>query len=113
MKLSNHDEIVQAIQDLHEALVTWPSQDNGGALQTRRCAPMDFALSRRFRDQIPRYHFWDFESDSGPSHNLSLLASQITRVEVLTSTFDPTTFVNWDTQKSRWQVARTSWGAFN
>ncbi len=113
MKLSNHDEIIQAIQDLREVRVTWPSQDDGGTIQSRRCAPMDFALSRRFRDQVPRYHFWDFESDSGSSHNLSLLAAQITSVEVLASIFNPESFVAWDTQKYPWQVARTSWGPFN
>lgn len=42
----------------------------------------------------------DFESDSGRNHNLSLLASQITSVEVLGSPFDPSSFVTWDTARS-------------
>lgn len=113
MMLPNHDEIIQAILDRREVRVTWPSQDDGGAIQSRRCAVMDFGFSRRFHDQNPRYHFWDFESDSGASHNLSLLASQITHVEVLASTFDPADFVTWDTNRSRWHVDRTSWGSFN
>lgn len=112
MELSNHDGIIQAIHDLREVRVTWPSQDDGGAVQSRRCAPMDFGPSRRAHDQTPRYHFWDFESDSGASHTLSLLASQITVVEVLDSTFDPS-FVTWDTDRSPWFVARASWATSN
>lgn len=113
MKLPNHDEVIQAIADLREVRVTWPSKEDGGAIQSRRCAPMDFGPSRRGSDPAPRYHFWDAESDSGRAHPLILLASQIAKVEVLGSSFDPSTFVAWDLNKSPWYVARTTWGNFN
>lgn len=113
MKLPNHDDVVQAIFDLREVRVSWRSQEDGGAVLTRRCAPMDYGPSRRAHDQTPRYHFWDFESDSGTNHTLSLLASQITRVEVLDSRFSPSSFVTWDTSRSRWFTTRSSWGAYN
>jgi hypothetical protein len=113
MQISNHEAVIQAITDLREVRVTWPSQDDGGALQGRRCAPMDFGPSRRTADQTPRYHFWDFESDSGRNHNLSLLASQITEVEILDSHFDPAAFVTWSTARSPWFVQRRSWGDAN
>jgi hypothetical protein len=113
MKLPNHDDVIQAIHELHEVRVTWPSKDDGGAVQSRRCAPMDYGPGRRAHDQTPRYHFWDFESDSGTSHTLSLLASQITSVEVLDSTIDPSSFVTWDTKRSPWFVTRTSWASSN
>lgn len=111
--LPNHGDFVQAIGDLREVRVSWRSQEDGGAALNRRCAPMDYGPSRRARDQTPRYHFWDFESDSGSNHTLSLLASQITRVEVLNTAFSPSAFVTWDTNRSRWFTARTSWGIYN
>lgn len=110
MKLHNHDDILHAILDLKEVNVTFQSKEDGGATLTRRCAPMDYGPSRRASDKTERYHFWDFDSDSGSSHTLSLLASQITSVEVLESTFEPGSFVNWN---PNWFVSRTSWADFN
>lgn len=113
MQLTNHDAVIQAIQDRLEVRVTWPSQEDGGVILRRRCAPMDYGPSRRAREQTSRYHFWDFESDSGSNHTLSLLAAQITSVELLDSTFDPSSFVTWDTARSQWFISRTSWGDKN
>ncbi|WGX94378.1 hypothetical protein [Nocardioides sp. L-11A] len=113
MYLTNHDAVLEAIEGCREVRVTWPSQEDGGAVQIRRCAPMDYGPSRRASDQTPRYHFWDFESDSGRNHTLSLLAAQIMSVEVLESMFDPSSFVTWDTNQSRWFVQRNSWGEKN
>jgi hypothetical protein len=110
MQLRNHDEIIQAITDLQEVRVAFRSKEDGGAILSRRCAPMDYGPSRNARNKTPRYHFWDFESDSGRTHTLSLLASQITSVEVLDSSFDPASFVSW---KAPWFVVRTTWGNFN
>jgi hypothetical protein len=110
MELHNHDEIIQAINDRNEVRVEFPSKEDGGAILSRVCAPMDFGPGRRVNDQTPRYHFWDLESDSGVNHTLSLMATQITSVEVLRSSFDPSSFVSWD---PKWIVARTTWGEFN
>jgi len=110
MELPNHDEIIQAINDLHEVRVEFRSKEDGGAILSRICAPMDYGPGRRAIDQTPRYHFWDLESDSGVSHTLSLLASQITSVEVLNSSFDPASFVTWP---ANWFIDRTTWGNSN
>jgi hypothetical protein len=110
MELPNHDEIIQAIDDRNEVRVEFRSKEDGGAILSRSCAPMDFGPGRRAFDQTPRYHFWDLESDSGVNHTLSLLASQITSVEVLDSSFEPSSFVTWT---PNWIVARTTWGDFN
>lgn len=110
MELPNHGEIIQAINDLREVRVEFQSKEDGGAILSRSCAPMDYGPSRRASDKTPRYHFWDFESDSGANHTLSLLASQITSVEVLDTSFDPASFVSWD---PNWFVARTTWGSSN
>lgn len=111
--LPNHDEVIEAIHTLHEVQVTWPSAEDAGATITRRCAPMDFAPSRTAHDKTPRYHFWDLESDSGKNHTVPLLASKITSVEVLDSTFDPAEFVTWDLERSPWTIGRTTWGEYN
>lgn len=111
--LLNHEEIIRAIHERREVIVTWPSKEDGGKLQSRRCAPMDYGPSRRGVDPSPRYHFWDGDSDSGTPHPLTLLASQITRVEIVDTQFDPATFVTWDLAKSPWHVHRTTWGAYN
>lgn len=110
-KLPNHDDVVGAIEALRQVRVTWPSQDDGGSIQTRLCAPMDYGPSRRALSQPSRYHFWDFESDSGKNHTLSLRADQIVSVEVLDSTFDPSDFATWDVGASAWFTPRTTWGA--
>lgn len=114
VKLSNHDDVMAAIHDRREVLVTWVSKEDGGTNQTRRCAPMDYGPSRIAADKTPRYFFWDFESDSGQNHTLGLLAGRIVSVEILDSTFNPADFVTWDTTvKSPWWVPRTTWGADN
>ena len=108
--LANHDSILQAIEDLNEVQVTFLSKEDGFAELTRRCAPMDYGPARTMKVPEDRYHFWDFESDSGWNHTLSLPDAQIVSVEILSTTFDPASFVSWDTN---WHVARSSWGAFN
>ncbi|MHB8439353.1 MAG: hypothetical protein ACYDD4_09350 [Acidimicrobiales bacterium] len=108
--LSNHDDIVAAIHGRREVLVTWPSKDDDGRLQTRRCAPMDYGPGRISNAGDCRYHFWDFESDSGQNHNLSLRADQISEVTILDSIFDPADFVTWT---PRWVLPRGTWGRFS
>lgn len=108
--LNNHDDVISAIHQRHEVLVTWRSQDDGGRIQTRRCAPMDYGPGRIAKDRAPRYHFWDLESDSEKNHTLSLRADQISSVEVLDSIFDPHDFVTW---QPNWLLRRETWGALN
>ncbi|MEA1263837.1 hypothetical protein MicroSTF_12420 [Microbacterium sp. STF-2] len=110
MQLPNHDDIIHAIEHRREVRVRFHSKEDGGVALTRDCAPMDYAASRRAHDQTPRYHFWDFDSDSGKPHVLSLPATQIHSVEVLDSVFDPEAFVTWPTS---WAVPRTTWGTVN
>lgn len=108
--LPNHVDVVDAIHSLNEVSLTFPSADDGGLLITRRCAPMDYGPARITKPPEIRYHFWDFESDSPKNHTISLRADMITSVEILTSTFDPASFVTW---KTNWHIARTSWGPHN
>lgn len=110
MDLPNHEEILKAIELRREVSVSFRSKEDGGAVLVRRCAPMDYGPSRRAHDKTPRYHFWDWESDSPRNHTLSLLGAQIESVEILDATFDPSSFVTWETD---WFVERKTWGSFN
>ncbi len=105
--LANHAEIIQSIHELLEVRVTFRSKDDEMSTLARRCAPMDYGPARSMRVPEDRYHFWDFESDSGKNHVLSLPDQQIVSVDVLGSTFDPSSFVTWE---PNWHVARSSWG---
>lgn len=107
--LPNHDEILGAIEDRAEVQVTFLSKDDGLAQISRRCAPMDYGPARSMTVPEDRYHFWDFESDSGKNHVLTLPDEQIISVEILPSSFDPAEFVSWP---PNWHVARSSWGQF-
>lgn len=113
MQIVEHEDLVDAIQGRFEVVVRWRSKDDGGSVQARRCAPMDYGPSRRAKDPSPRYHFWDFESDSPRNHVLSLLPEQIEDITVLPTRFEPSDFISWDVSTSPWFVARTTWGRFN
>lgn len=110
MQLPNHSDILRAIEDRRLVRVQFYSKEDGGALLVRECAPMDFAPGKKVHDPTPRYHFWDFDSDSGKPHPLLLPAMQIESVEVLDPEFEPETFVAWTTT---WAVPRTTWGRAN
>lgn len=82
-----------AIHSKNKVRVTFYSKDDQLEI-TRTCAPMDYGPSRRFKDGIDRYHFWDYDGDNGP-HTLSLPENQVRRIEVIPQTFNPLEFVTW------------------
>lgn len=102
-----HAAFVAAIHSQNKVRLTFYSKDDNSQI-VRTCAPMDFGPSRRARDKDDRYHFWDFDSDTG-SHTLSLRPDQIVNMEVLSDNFEPADFVMWSTTTSPWFVAR-NWG---
>ena len=72
---------------------------------------MDFGPSLRTKLKNDRFHFWDYESDT-QKHTLSLNPDQISNLEVLEETFDPSEFITWDTKQSPWFVKR-NWGIYS
>jgi len=104
------EQFIKAIQEKKMIRLTFFSKADGSSL-IRKCAPMDFAPSRRAADKTPRYHFWDFESDT-KNHTLSLLPNQIKFMENLNETFDPAEFITWNTTTSPWSVPR-DWGQYS
>ena len=101
-------EFKGAIINLNKIKVTFRAKKYNNAIITRVTAPMDYALSKRYKDNIERYHFWDFEG-SERQHNLSLLETEIVSIEVLDEKFEPSSFVAWETN---WSIKR-DWGSFS
>lgn len=104
------NEFIQAIRGRKMIQLQFYSKEDGHIL-VRNCAPMDYGPSRRAHEKNDRFHLWDFESDQ-KNHVLSLSADQINSITVLGDTFNPDQFVTWDTNKSRWFVAR-DWGQYS
>ena len=75
---------------------------------TRTCIPFDFGPSRKYRDGLDRYHFYDLDSPDG-KHNLSVLTHQLIEISLSGQTFNPEDFVTWE---PRW-FTRRDWGAFS
>ena len=106
----DHDIFIKSIHSRRQVRVTFVRRRDS-TRQTRLCAPMDFGPRRKSRDISDRYHFWDYEGESGP-HVSSLMPDQVLRIETTEFTFDPADFVTWDLRESPWFVAR-DWGRFS
>ncbi|MEZ9397123.1 hypothetical protein AB4393_10825 [Vibrio splendidus] len=98
------EQFIQSIREKKKIRLTFFSKEDAREI-TRLCAPMDFGPSRRTKIKDDRFHLWDYESDQR-NHVLSLLPSQVVKMEFLENTFCPTEFVTW---KPNWFVAR-DWG---
>ena len=77
----------------------------------RKCAPLDYGPSRRAKNKVDRFHFWDYESDK-KQHVLSLIPDQVKDIELLKEQFDPGEIIKWDTKNSPWFIKR-DWGEFS
>ncbi|MBL0199984.1 MAG: hypothetical protein IPP81_07345 [Chitinophagaceae bacterium] len=86
--------------------LTFDSKEKGTI--TRICIPFDFGPSRRYKDGLERYHFYDLDSPDG-KHNLSLLPEQILEISLTEQSFDPSEYITWT---PNWFVKR-DWGSFS
>jgi hypothetical protein len=110
MNTPTHESFLGAIKNKTKIRVSFLSDEDSRVI-ARLCAPMDYGISRRAADTRPRYHLWDYESDSKP-HPIALEAKNIRELVYLEDHFDPAEFIKWDTKKSPWHVAR-DWGQFS
>lgn len=106
----DHDVFIEAIHTREKVRLTFYSKEDEQPL-CRKCAPMDFGPSRRAKQKNDRYHFWDYESDTG-QHPLSLDPEEVIVIEPIEESFDPAEFITWDTKASPWFVSR-DWGPFS
>lgn len=99
-------EFLRSISSKLIVNVTFKSKK--GNILTRRCIPFDFGSSRRFRDKSQRYHFLVLDGLER-RHNLSILPTQIVKLELTEKYFDPSKYINW---KPKWFVKR-NWGIYS
>lgn len=99
--------ILQAIHEKKIVDITFNSQEKGSI--NRSCVPFDIGPSGRYKDGQIRYHFYDLNSPDG-KHNLSILPSQLQKIEITNSNFEPGDYVTWS--NIIWHVSR-DWGAYS
>lgn len=102
----SHEIFLQAINNKGLIQLCFNSYEKGSI--TRKCIPFDFGPSSRYKDGQDRYHFYDLDSPEG-KHNLSILPSQITSIELLTDTFEPGDYIKWT---PKWFIKR-DWGIYS
>lgn len=100
----------QAINTKSKLQVTFFSKEDNAYL-TRLCAPFDIGPSSRAKDKTDRYHFWNYDSDTG-SHNLSLIDEQVTDIKILDEKFEPSTLITWNFKPNSWYLQR-DWGNYS
>jgi hypothetical protein len=102
-----HEPFLQSIHGKLQLTVCFESNDKGRIIRT--CIPFDFGPSNRYKDDEPRYHFYDLDSPDG-KHNLSIKTSQLFSLEIRQEAFDPKDFVTWP--EIKWHIQR-DWGIYS
>lgn len=106
------DQFIKAIHSKNKIELHFFSTEDNQVI-IRKCAPMDFGPSKRFKDGVDRYHAWDYNPDGGKKpHPIPLRPEQIKKFIVLSEQFDPSEFITWNTSASPWHVPR-DWGQFS
>lgn len=88
----NYQNFIQAINEKKVVKLEFNSKEKWNSI--RMCIPFDFWPSRKFKDWLDRYHFYDLDSPEW-SHNLSILPSQIISISVTDEIFNPEDYVKW------------------
>jgi len=88
----NYQNFIQAINEKKVVKLEFNSKEKWNSI--RMCIPFDFWPSRKFKDWLDRYHFYDLDSPEW-SHNLSILPSQIIYISVTDEIFNPEDYVKW------------------
>ena len=97
---------LEAIQKKKIVIVKVNSKEKG--MITRKCIPFDFGVSRKFKDGLERYHFYDLDSPEG-EHNLSITPNQLISIEITLESFEPKDYVKWT---PNWFIKR-DWGEYS
>jgi hypothetical protein len=104
--MNSYECFLQSIIDKKIIKLIFDSKDKG--IIERYCIPFDFGLSRKYKDNLERYHLYDLDSPEG-SHNLSILPEQIISIEITENYFDPSHYVKWT---PNWIIKR-NWGIYS
>lgn len=104
--MEKHDLFIASIERKLILIVKVSSKEKG--LITRNCIPYDFGPSRKYKDELNRYHFYDLDSPDG-KHNLSILPEQLEELTLTELIFDPANYITW---KTEWFIKR-DWGIYS
>jgi hypothetical protein len=100
----HHELFVKAIHEKIVLTLIFDASEKG--IITRKCIPYDFAVSRKYKDGLERYHLCDLDSPDG-RHTLSILPHQIISLDLTAETFEPSHYITWS--PTRWTIVR-DWG---
>jgi len=101
-----YNTFIKAINEKIIIQVTFNSKEKGEIIRT--CIPFDFGPSRKYKDGLNRYHYYDLDSPDG-KHNLALLPEQVVEIALMEKKFNPGDYVTW---APNWLVAR-DWGVYS
>lgn len=104
--MSFNDVMIDAIQRKKIVKLIFNSYEKGEIV--RMCIPFDIGPSRRYKDGVDRFHFYDLDSPDG-EHNLSILPGQIINIDILSEGFEPKDYVKWT---PNWFIKR-DWGIYS
>ena len=110
--MEKRDLIITFTQGIHEkqmVMVRFKARD--GQILLRKCAPLDYGISKSAKRPRFKFHFWDFGS-SIENHILSLDSEQIIEVYIIEEDFRPEDFITWNTTASPWIIIR-DWGIYS
>ena len=102
----DYQKFIDAIRNKNLVKVSINTDEKG--LINRTCVPFDFAVSKKYKDGLERFHFYDVDSPDG-SHNLSVLPEKLYSLDVLNQEFDPGDYVTWT---PNWTISR-DWGIYS
>ena len=88
----NYQNFIQAINEKKVVKLEFNSKEKWNSIRT--CIPFDFWPSRKFKDWIDRYHFYDLDSPEW-SHNLSILSEQVISITITDKDFNPADYIKW------------------
>ena len=101
-----YEIFISSIHDIKLVKIQCDSKEKG--IIERICVPFDHGPSRKYKDGLDRFHFYDLDSPDG-KHNLSILPEQLIAIEVQNTVFEPGNYISWT---PNWFVKR-DWGKFS
>ena len=85
--IPNHKQFIEAIKEKNKVCLRFFSKADTGVIDLV-CAPLGYEPGSNASDDVNRYWFWDYSSNTG-SQTLGLLPEQVLDVRILGEQFDP------------------------
>jgi len=89
--IPNHKQFIEAITEKKKVCLRFYSKADTGVIDLV-CAPMSYGPGLNAADDVNRYWFWDYSSNTG-SPALGLLPGQVLDLRILGQVFDPADFI--------------------